>query len=208
LIITVAQQKGGAGKTTLLVQLATALAGKGRAVAVVDIDPQASLTGWMRLREHQAVQVPALRLAMIGGWRLSAELDRLQREAELILIDSPPHAETEAKIAIRSADLVLVPLQPSPADIWASRITLETASKEGRRAALVLNRVPPRGRVVEEAVTAIGREGWPLLASRLGNRASYVTSFARGLGVLESEPRSTAAAEVTVLIEELQLGRA
>jgi chromosome partitioning protein len=208
LIITVAQQKGGAGKTTVLVQLATVLAGKGRAVAVVDIDPQASLTGWMRLREHQAGQVPALRLAMIGGWRLSAELDRLQREAELILIDSPPHAETEAKIAIRSADLVLVPLQPSPADIWASRATLDTAGKERRRAALLLNRVPPRGKVVEEAVSAIGREGWPLLECRLGNRTSYVTSFARGLGVVESEPRSTAAAEVTALVEELQLARA
>jgi chromosome partitioning protein len=208
LIIAVAQQKGGAGKTTVLAQLATALAAKGLTVAVVDIDPQASLTGWMRLREHQAGQVPALRLAVIGGWRLSAELDRLKREAELILVDCPPHAETEAKIAVRSADLVLVPLQPSPADIWASRATLETAGKEARRAALVLNRVPPRGKVIEEAVSSITREGWPLLQTRLGNRTSYVTSFARGLGVVESEPRSTAAAEVAALVEELQLVRA
>jgi chromosome partitioning protein len=199
LIITIAQQKGGAGKTTLLVQLATFFAGQGRRVAIVDIDPQATLTAWMRVREHEARDAAEIRFSMIGGWRLGVELDRLAREAEIILVDTPPHAESDAKGAIRAADLVLVPIQPSPADLWASRATMQLAAKESRAVAAVLNRVPPRGRSVEEVISAIEREGWPLLAARLGNRQAFVASFARGLGVVEGEPKSAAAEEVKAL---------
>jgi chromosome partitioning protein len=203
-VVTVAQQKGGAGKTTLLVQLATAVAALGRKVAIVDIDPQATLTGWMRIREHEARGAPELRFAMVGGWRLGVELDRLQREVELVLVDTPPHAESEAKGAIRRADLVLVPCQPSPADIWASRATFTLAAKESRPARLVWTRVPPRGRAVEEARAAVAREGWPVAAAELGNRQIYVTSFSRGLGVVEAEPKGVAAEEVRALARELE----
>ena len=143
LVITVAQQKGGAGKTTLVVQLATSFREQGRAVAIVDIDPQASLTGWARVREHEARQAPELRFSMVGGWRVAVELDRLRRDSQVILVDTPPHAETDAKVAIRAADLVVVPCQPSAADLWATRTTIDLALRVGRRAALVLNRVPP-----------------------------------------------------------------
>lgn len=203
MIVTVAQQKGGAGKTTLVVQLATAWRAAGNRVAIVDIDPQASLTGWARLREHEARDAPDLRLSMIGGWRLGVELDRLKREAEIILVDTPPHAESDAKGAIRAADLVLVPCQPSPPDIWASKATFDLAAAERRQAFLVMNRVPPRGRAIEEARAAIGRLGWPTLGASLGNRQSYVASFGKGLGVIESEPRSVAAEEVRQLCAEI-----
>ena len=202
-VVTVAQQKGGAGKTTLVAQLGAALAGDGHHVAVVDIDPQASLTGWMRVREHRGAGVPSLRFSMIGGWRLGVEIDRLKREADLVLVDSPPHAETDARMAIRAADLVLVPVQPSPLDIWASKATLELAKKERSRALIVLNRVPPRGHSVEDALAAIAELGAGSLAARLGNRQAFITSMARGLGVVESEPRSTAAGEVRELADEV-----
>lgn len=202
-VVTVAQQKGGAGKTTVLVQLATALAARGRRVAVVDIDPQASLASWMREREGAQRALPDLRFAAIGGWRLSVELDRLAREADLVLVDTPPHAETDARIAVRDARLVLVPCQPSPADLWASRATFELAAREGREAALVLNRVPPRGRSVEEARQAVAASGWPVLDTALGNRQGFVQSFGRGMGAVEADPRGAAAAEAQLLAEEL-----
>lgn len=202
-ILTVAQQKGGAGKTTLLVQLATAIAAGGRRVAVVDIDPQASLTGWMQAREHGGRAVPGLRFAMIGGWRLGVELDRLAREVDLVLVDTPPHAETDARVAIRAARLVLVPCQPSPPDLWASRATFEMAAREGREALLVLNRVPPRGRAVEEARKEVARAGWPILEAALGNRQTFVRSFGQGLGAVEAEPRGAAAAEARGLAAEV-----
>ncbi|MCB1884688.1 MAG: ParA family protein [Geminicoccaceae bacterium] len=202
-VITVAQQKGGAGKTTLAIQIATALAARGKGVAVVDIDPQASLTGWMRLREHGARDATPIRLSMVGGWRLGAEIERLRREAEFIVVDSPPHAAAEAKEAIRAADVVLVPCQPSVLDVWASKATVEAAVKEGRRPFLVLNRVPPRGKSLDEARDAIEKAGYPALSARLGNRQAFVNGIARGLGVVESEPKSAAADEVRALVDEL-----
>ena len=202
-VVTVAQQKGGAGKTTLVIQLATALAAMGRKVALVDIDPQGSLTGWMRLREHRRRNAPELRFSMIGCWRLGVELDRLRRECELILVDTPPHTEIDAKAAIRGADLVLVPCQPSSLDIWASKATVDHAAKERRRVAIVLNRVPPRARSVEEAKVAMADLGAEALAAQLGNRQAFVTSVTHGLGVVESEPRSAAAEEVRALAEDL-----
>jgi chromosome partitioning protein len=203
LVITVAQQKGGAGKTTLVVQLATAFKEAGRNVAVVDTDPQASLTGWMRVREHEARDAPELRFSMIGGWRAEVELDRLKREAEIILVDTPPHADTEARVAMRAADLVLVPCQPSPADLWASRATFDRAVKEAKPSFLMLNRVPPRSRAIDDAQAMIAREGWPVLNASLGNRQGFVTSFGRGLGVVENEPKSAAAIEVRAVLQEM-----
>lgn len=202
-VVTVAQQKGGAGKTTLVIQLATALSALGRRVALIDIDPQGSLTGWMRLREHRQRDAPELRFAMIGGWRLGVEIDRLKREADIILVDTPPHTEIDAKAAVRGADLVLVPVQPSSLDVWASQATVELAAKEKRRMALLLNRVPPRGRAVEEARQALLELGAPALATQLGNRQAFVASIAQGLGVVESEPKSAAADEVRALAEEV-----
>ena len=202
-VVTVAQQKGGAGKTTLVIQLATALAAAGRRTALVDIDPQGSLTGWMRIREHRQRDVPELRFAMVAGWRLGVELDRLKREMDVIVVDTPPHTEIDAKAAIRGAELVLVPCQPSSLDIWASQGTVELAAKEKRKAALVLNRVPPRGRAIEEARHALAELGAPALAAQIGNRQAFVTSIAQGLGVVEAEPRSAAADEVRALAEDV-----
>jgi chromosome partitioning protein len=203
-IVTIAQQKGGAGKTTVAVQLATAMRQAGHSVALVDIDPQASLTGWVRLREHEAKDAAEIRFSMIGGWRLGVELDRLKRDVDRIVVDSPPHAESDAKGAIRAADLVLVPCQPSPLDIWASKSTLEIALKDGKLAALVLNRVPPRGRSVDEALQSIADRGYAALSARLGNRQAFIASLGRGLGVVESEPRSAAAQEVQALAAEVE----
>ena len=203
-VITVAQQKGGAGKTTLVVQLATALRAAGRSVALVDIDPQASLTAWMRRREHRPQPAADLRLSMVGGWRLSVELDRLKRDHDLILVDTPPHAETEARGAIRAADLVLVPVQPSPLDVWASAATVDLARKERSPVALVLNRVPPRGRSLDEATAAMRELGAGSLEARLGNRQAFVASIGQGLGVIESEPKSAAAEEAQALAREVE----
>lgn len=210
-VITIAQQKGGAGKTTLAIQLATQIAAFGASsgnprklrVGLVDTDPQASLTGWMRVREHEARDVPEIEHAMIAGWRLGAALARLSQSLDTIIVDSPPHAETDAREVIRVASLVVVPCQPSAADIWASGSTIELATRFDRPVSLVLNRVPPRGRSIDEALTAIRRSGYPLAGNRLGNRQAYVQCFANGRGVIENAPRSPAADEVRTLTDEL-----
>ncbi len=203
-IITIAQQKGGAGKTTLAAHLALAWAASGRRVAVIDIDPQASLSTWFEHRRQRLKgAAPAIEVAAITGWRVTAEVERQARSHDVVLIDSPPHAATEARLAVRTASLVLVPVQPSPMDLWATKATLDLAKSERVPVMLVLNRVPPRANLTEAMLTAFLALNVPLAQAQIGNRVALAASLAEGKGILEASPRSLAAAEMTALAEEI-----
>ena len=202
LIITVAQQKGGAGKTTLVANLAVAFARSGRFVALLDIDPQRSLSRWHALRAGKSGRT-VLHLSEVAGWRLAAELERLGRSHDVVLIDSPPQIETDARLAIRGANLVLVPVQPSLPDLWAAEGTLKLAAAEKRDARLVLNRAPASGKLRERVLAEIARQGHPLCATVWGNRIGLATAFADGLSIVETSPKSVAAQEVMALLAEV-----
>jgi chromosome partitioning protein len=118
-------------------------------------------------------------------------------------VDSPPQIDTDAKLAIRAANLVLVPLQPSPPDLWAAEGTLKLAAEERRPARLVLNRAPASGRLRAGVEADIARAGYGLLAAVIGNRAGFATAFAQGLGITETAPKSVAAAELRALLAEI-----
>jgi chromosome partitioning protein len=201
-IVTVAQQKGGAGKTTLVAHLAVAWAKEGRTVGVVDIDPQASLTKWFaeRARVKDAV---AIELRCVAGWRVQSEVEKLARTVELVLVDSPPHAETESKIAVRAADLVLVPAQPSPMDLWATKATLDLARSEKRPALVVLNRMPARGRLADQMRGKFAELGSPVAEAALGSRVAFASSLLEGRGISEQSPSSAAAQEMAALAAEI-----
>jgi chromosome partitioning protein len=207
LIITIAQQKGGAGKTTLAAQLAVAWSRAGRRLAVLDIDPQKSLTAWVDQRRMRLGDAAVgFEFAALSGWRATEWVDRHARSAEIILIDSPPHAETEARISLRIASLVLVPVQPSPLDLWATQATLRLARDEKRAVLAALNRVPPRAALTEEIAAALAKDNVPIAATRIGNRTGFARAMASGLGVLETAPSSVAAAEIAALAAELSPG--
>jgi chromosome partitioning protein len=201
-VITVAQQKGGVGKTTLAAMLAAALAPR-RRVAVLDIDPQRSLARWHALRAERTGAAPVL-LSDVSGWRLAAELDRLRQSHDVLIVDSPPQIDTDAKLAVRGADLVLVPLQPSPPDLWAAEGTLKLAASERRPARLVFNRAPATGKLRQQVEKEIWRRGALLLAATLGNRIGFAGAFALGLGITETAPKSVAAAELRALLAEIE----
>lgn len=202
-IITIAQQKGGAGKTTLAAQLAVAWAEMRKKVAVVDIDPQRSLAAWHAARCQTFGDGGGIHLFEVAGWRLNNEIGRLRQAFDWVIIDSPPHAEIDAKAAIRGADIVLVPVQPSPMDLWAIGPTLDATRKEMRRALLVLNRVPPRGRLSEQIAAQLEDDDTPVAAASLGSRIAFAASMAEGKGVVESHARSLAAQEVRALATEV-----
>ncbi|MBY0339123.1 MAG: ParA family protein [Acetobacteraceae bacterium] len=201
-VIAVAQQKGGAGKSTIAANLAVALAQAGHRAALLDTDPQKSLERWNALRQQRPKAVP-LDFHAPAGWRVTGTLDRLRRAAEMVVVDTPPHVETDARLVIRAADLVLVPLQPSLPDLWASDATVELAEKEKRRWAYVLNRMPASGRLRDVILAEIARRGAPVFEPHLGNRSAYPAAFAQGLGVTEASPRNPAAAEIAALASAL-----
>ncbi len=200
-VITIAQQKGGTGKTTIAANLGVVLAAAGRKVALLDADSQATLTRWARLRPASATRLHA---ADVAVWRLAGEIDRLRRDHDVIVIDSPPRIDTDARVAIRAADIVLVPVQPSPPDLWAADGTMALAAAERRGARIVLNRVPTAARLRAAVEAEIELRKLPRLAATLGNRTGFALAFAEGLGVTEHAPRSAAAAEMTALVNEVQ----
>ncbi len=203
-IVTVAQQKGGAGKTTLAAHLAVAFTDAGKSVAVIDIDPQQSLTFWYRVRAERFGDAHAgLLVSQTQGWRARSEVERLAEDHDVVLVDSPPHAETEAKIAIRSADLVLIPVQPSPMDVWATRPTLQLAATEKVPVLMVLNRVPPRANLTDEMADEIEHLGGRVARARIGNRVLFASALAEGRAVGEMRPHSRAASEISALSEEI-----
>jgi chromosome partitioning protein len=203
MVITVAQQKGGTGKTTLAANIAASLASSCR-VALLDIDPQGSLCRWHSLRRARLAQVASMAFSDISGWRLPAELERLKRDHDVVVIDSPPQLDTDARVAVRAANLVLVPIQPSMPDIWAAEGTLKLAAEERRPAHLMFNRAPPASKLRDAIAADIAGRALPVLRSALGNRAGFAHAFAAGLGVTEAAPRSTAAGEMRAVVAELQ----
>ena len=199
-VITIAQQKGGAGKTTVAAHLAVAWSQRGKRVAIIDIDPQGSLTQWHKLREQRFGEgYTGLTFAALSGWRVGSEVARLRRNHDIIIIDSPPHTETEARTAIRNADLILVPVQPSPTDLWATKATLDLAKAENIPVRVILNRVTSNSKLAQ----AIADELPYLAKTTLGNRVLFASSFLEGRSVTELAPASPAAVEMKMLSEEI-----
>lgn len=202
LVVAIAQQKGGAGKTTLAANLAVAWMKSGRRVAALDTDPQGSLSAWGDLR-RETVGSNGIEVAAVTGWRVAAEVERRAREVDIVLIDGPPHAETDARVAVRAARIVVVPVQPSPMDVWATRPTLDLARQEKVAGLLVLNRVPPRASLTETMLEAIGKLGTPVAKTKIGNRVAFAAAMAEGRGIAETAPGTRAAAEISALAEEI-----
>jgi chromosome partitioning protein len=203
-VIAVAQQKGGSGKTMLTAQFAVALAGQAR-VAVVDIDPQASLTAWGKLRAQAPKAAGDITVTTLSGWRLANEVEKLKVSHDYVFIDTPPVIDSDARRAIRGADLVLIPLNPAPPDLWAAEGTLRLAAEEKRRAGLVFNRAPATSRLRKRLEAEIAARGLSLLDVALANRAGYANAFADGLGVTEAGPATQAADEVRAAVAALRL---
>lgn len=193
--IAVIAQKGGTGKTTLAIHLAVAAELAKRSAVIVDLDPQASATSWKDLRKTDTpvvVSAQAARLEQV--LRAAAE-----HGAALAVIDTAPHSESTSLAAARQADLVLVPSRPAILDLKAIGVTVDLVKLAGKRGVVVLNAVPPRGSIGDEAAEAIHAYDVDLAPMRMGHRAAYQHCLALGQTVQEYEPEGTAAKEIAGL---------
>jgi len=202
-VIAIAQQKGGAGKSTVAANLAAALAAARHKIALLDTDPQASLSRWAELRAGREGAAP-ISFEAPSGWRVTSAIDRLKRSHDVVIMDTAPHADTDSKVAIRAADLVIIPMQPAGPDLWASEATLKLAAAEKKPARILLNRVPAQGRLKDVIMAELAARKLELLGPGLGNRTAYATAFMLGLGVGENAARSAAAEEIAATIVALR----
>jgi chromosome partitioning protein len=203
-VIAVLNQKGGSGKTTIATHLARALQLDGADVLLVDSDPQGSARDWAAVREDQPLTVVG-----IDRPTIDRDLKHVARK-DFVVIDGAPQAADLAVSAIKAADFVLIPVQPSPYDIWATADLVELVKQrieltDGRlQAAFVVSRAIKGTRIGGEITDALIGYGLPVLDSRITQRVSYPGTAAIGTTVLEAEPDSDAAAEIRALANEIK----
>ncbi|CAG4928512.1 unnamed protein product [Acidocella sp. C78] len=176
----------------------------GARVGLLDIDPQGTLGAWGRLRAANPRARADLAVESVSGWRLGNALESLRGSCDLVLIDTPPVLDSNARRAIRGADLVLIPLNPTPPDLWAAEGTLTLATEERRPVALMFNRAPAASRLRRRLEAEITARRLQLLDTALGNRAAYANSFADGLGIAETTPATLAGQEIMAAAERLR----
>jgi chromosome partitioning protein len=207
MILALLNQKGGVGKTTLATHIAGELAMQGHSVILLDADPQGSSLDWTQRRQQNGLSrlFGALGLARET---LHQEAPELARRADHIVIDGPPRIAALARSALLAADQVLIPVQPSPYDVWASAemvalIREAQVFRPALRAAFVINRRVSRTVIGREARGALADQPLPAMLSEIRQRIAFADSVAAGQLARELAPDSAAAREITALVHEL-----
>ena len=204
-VIAVINQKGGAGKTTLSMNLAAGLTRRGDTV-VIDLDPQGSSRQWASMG---SAPFPATNKQINGNWD-ARTLHQNYRAYRHMVLDCPPSLESHASLqALRACDVALIPVLPSPVDLWAS-MNLPQEIEEARKANpnikafLVLNQLEPRSALSSAMRGALTEFGVPVLNAGIRRRAAYRNAALEGLSVYQMVGRGThAAEEMEAIIKEV-----
>ena len=202
--IAVLNQKGGSGKTTIATNLAHSFVLDGDSVLLVDSDPQGSARDW-----HQANEVDLFPVVGLDRETLPKDLPAISRGYDWIILDGAPQLAKMAAAAVKSADFVLIPVQPSPYDVWAAADLVEivktrqTVTEGKLKAAFVVSRAIVNTRLSREVIEALDAYGLPVLESRTTQRVIYSDSASTGQTVFV-QPDGPAALEISALRDEIK----
>jgi chromosome partitioning protein len=194
--VVIANQKGGSGKSTATVHLAVAAeqAGNGP-VVICDTDPQGSTVDWFNQRNRAGLDTP--RYAPLTLSRLSSELRALEEAgASYLFIDTAPSIGSVNAELFAIADLILIPLNPTPTDLRALVKALPTIKNSGKPFTFMLARVRPNLRNNDGVAMALDALGL-VLRARMHERVIYAESFAHGGTAFEIDPQGIAASELS-----------
>jgi chromosome partitioning protein len=203
MIIAFLNQKGGTGKTTLSINVSHALALESN-ILVVDADPQGSARDWSAARQTD----PLFPVVGIDRPVIHKELGNLVGNYDHIIIDGPPRVSDLARSAIMAADMVVIPVQPSPYDVWAAEeiVTLvkeASVFKENIKCVFVINRKISNTVIGAEVREALAEYDFKTLSTAIHQRVIFAESAASGSTVIEQEPNSQATDEIKSLTQEL-----
>ena len=204
MIVGVLNQKGGVGKTTLSVNIAAALTRSGARVLLIDADPQGSALDWSAAREGEPL------FSVVGLPRASVhkEIGEIGKGYDHIIIDGPPRVTDLARSAIMASDLVLIPVQPSPYDIWAADEVVKLIQeamiyKNGLKSVFVVNRKIANTAIGRDVGDALAAYLVPVLTATVTQRVIYAEAAAQGKAVFEIDAEGPATAEIDALVAEL-----
>jgi chromosome partitioning protein len=204
-IIAVLNQKGGAGKTTLSTNLARVLQLDGDKVLLIDSDPQGSARDWNAAGNGELLPVVGL-----DRPTLAKDIQAIQDNQDWLIIDGAPQIAELAVAAIKCADMILIPVQPSPYDVWACEDlvdiikTRQEVTNGKPKAAFIISRVIKNTQLSKEIGEALEGYGLPVFKNFTSQRVIYPKSAATGLTVLDVEPSGDAAAEIRAIAKELK----
>lgn len=203
-VIALVGNKGGVGKTTLTVNMAVGMSRLG-SIVILDADPQGSSAQWRDIANDDSV--PAV---MSATENLAEEVHRLKKEYDYVLVDCPPSVQAAQTLAIlQLSDLVLIPIQPSPLDLWAS-VHIENAVLDARtsnaslQALMVINQLEPRTTLSQLVREALAEIQLPVARTAIQRRAVYRASALEGRSVYAMGKRGAkAVVELDQLIQEV-----
>lgn len=204
MIIGVLNQKGGVGKTTISINLAAALSEKGGRVLLVDGDPQGSSLDWSAAREKEKL------FTVVGLPRstIHKEMESLSKGYDYVVIDGPPRVTDLARSAIIASDLVVIPVQPSPYDIWAAEEVINiireaSLFKENLKSSFVVNRKISNTAIGRDVNDALSSYETHVFKNTINQRVIYAEAAAQGESIFEVDTQGVASKEFKDFVNEL-----
>src|SRR5438270_3153082 len=190
-VMAIAARKGGSGKTTLAAHLAVEAERSGNGpVTLVDIDPQQSLTAWWNDRKSDTPKLLGL-----PKDKLRLELAKASQVRGLVILDTPPLDSQAITTVVDVADMILIPVKPSPHDLRGVSVTVDLCKRSGKPFVFVVNQAIQRSAITQQAVLALSQYG-PVATSVIYNRVDYAGAMTDGRTAPEIDAKGKAAIEI------------